>query len=198
HQVPPSFSALKVQGKRASDIMRSGSTVSLRGRDVHIHELGVTDVSLREGRFRIEVECSKGTYIRSLARDMGNDLETGAHLLGLRRVQSGNFNVGDAATLGELEAFIDGAPVDKSFIVTPRDAFRDYSSLVVKNGMRKRVQNGSDFPRGEVLNMSHGDKKIFIIFDEDQNVIAIADIDTEKWHITYLNTFHDTVVMANR
>jgi tRNA pseudouridine55 synthase len=197
HQIPPSFSALKVRGKRASDIMRSGSTVDLRGRDVHIHEMTVADISLGEGRFRIEVECAKGTYIRSLARDIGNDLETGGHLMGLRRVRSGNFDVRDSATLGELDAYIGGGAAEKSFIVAPGDAFRDYSSLVVKNGIRKRVQNGADFSPDDVLNMSHGDKKTFIIFDEDQNMIAIADIDTEKWHIAYLNTFHDAVVMAN-
>ncbi len=194
-QLPPSYSALKIGGKRASDIVRSGLTVDLKKRTVTVYDLAVTGFRPGGGAFDMEVECSKGTYIRSLARDIGNDLETGAHLSRLRRLESGRFSVNDAATLQELGKFMAGGQVGKNFILSPADALAGFSRIVVCNSARKKVLNGAIFPRDDVRTMSHGEKKMFAIFDEDQNVIAIADIDIEKWYITYLNTFHDVFSM---
>ncbi|MDR3238144.1 MAG: tRNA pseudouridine(55) synthase TruB, partial [Spirochaetia bacterium] len=85
-QLPPLYSALKIKGERASDIARRGEHVSLEPRRVFISAIDMTAYDSALGRISIEVLCSKGTYIRSIARDAGGILGTGAHCSALRRV----------------------------------------------------------------------------------------------------------------
>ncbi|MFN8508066.1 MAG: tRNA pseudouridine(55) synthase TruB [Dehalococcoidia bacterium] len=100
-QRPPAYSAVKVEGKRAYAVARGGGELELAARPVTVHSLALTD--LGGGRLAIRVHCGPGTYIRSLARDIGAALGCGAHLAALRRTSSGAFDVADAFTLGELE-----------------------------------------------------------------------------------------------
>ena len=100
-QVPPLFSAVMVNGKRAYDIARDGGTAELKSRPIDILEFEITKVELPEIDFRIV--CSKGTYIRSIARDFGLALGSGAHLTKLCRTKIGDYDVKDAL---EPEAFL--------------------------------------------------------------------------------------------
>jgi tRNA pseudouridine55 synthase len=93
-QVPPIFSAVMVNGKRAYDLARAGKEVELKERSITISEFELTEIRLPYVSFR--VVCSKGTYIRSLARDFGLALNSGAHLTALRRTKIGEYNVKDA------------------------------------------------------------------------------------------------------
>ena len=96
-QMPPIFSAKSVDGKRAYVMARKGKTVELRKNPVIIHNLELKNVDLPD--LTVHVECSKGTYIRSLARDLGEALNSGAHLTGLRRTRIGPYLLSDATTL---------------------------------------------------------------------------------------------------
>ncbi|MCL1841757.1 MAG: tRNA pseudouridine(55) synthase TruB, partial [Propionibacteriaceae bacterium] len=103
-QVPSSVSAIKVNGKRAYALVRAGQDVELKPRAVTIHRY---DVLARRDcapfvDLDVEVDCSSGTYIRALARDLGNDLGVGGHLTALRRTQVGAFAVADAVPLDEV------------------------------------------------------------------------------------------------
>lgn len=102
-QVPPVFSAIKKGGQKAYELARKGEEVKMDSRQVHIHELELERTSEKEISFR--VKCSKGTYIRSLAHDIGRVLNSGAHLSSLRRTKIGEFSVEEALTVTE---FIDG------------------------------------------------------------------------------------------
>lgn len=93
-QVPPLFSAVMVDGKRAYELAREGSHAELKSREIEIKEFEITGITLPDVSFR--VVCSKGTYIRSLARDFGRALQSGAYLTSLRRTRIGNFEVKDA------------------------------------------------------------------------------------------------------
>ena len=93
-QVPPIFSALKIDGKRAYESARKGEEPEMKKRLVQIHEIKLERSSAEIVKFR--VKCGKGTYIRSLARDIGESLKTGAYLNSLRREQVGLFDVADA------------------------------------------------------------------------------------------------------
>ena len=97
-QVPPIFSAVKIKGKRAFDYARNGEKVKLQPRKIVIKKIEVESFSLPY--LKIRVECSKGTYIRSLARDIGEELKCGAYLTELRRTRIGDFKVEDALTVG--------------------------------------------------------------------------------------------------
>lgn len=96
-QVPPIFSAVKIKGKRAFDYARNGEDVKLTPRKVVISKIEV--LSFSSPYLRIRVECSKGTYIRSLARDIGEELKCGAYLTELRRTRIGEFKVENAITV---------------------------------------------------------------------------------------------------
>lgn len=102
-QVPPAFSALHVDGKRASDLMRRGETVELPARPLHIYHLNLLDF---KGKYALlEVRCSKGTYIRALARDIAHACGSCAHLAALRRVAVGPFSLSEAAGCSKLSDF---------------------------------------------------------------------------------------------
>ncbi len=95
-QTPPIFSALKVEGKRAYDLAREGKVVEMKSRPTTIHYLDQIEIDLPFVHFR--VGCSKGTYIRSLAHDIGQALEVGGYLTSLRRTKIGQYDVGNALT----------------------------------------------------------------------------------------------------
>ena len=96
-QMPPIFSAKSVDGKRAYSLARQGKEVALKKHPVIIHKLELLSIDLPN--LSVHVECSKGTYIRSLARDLGEELNSGAHLTGLRRTRIGPYKVEDAISL---------------------------------------------------------------------------------------------------
>lgn len=106
-QVPPPYSAVKVKGKKAYEMAREGEDVDLSPRKIHVYSLEVLEWAPPE--VVIDVYCSSGTYVRSLANDLGNRLGCGAHLVGLRRTKSGRFTLRDAVPLRRLqEAFNKG------------------------------------------------------------------------------------------
>ena len=100
-QIPPLFSAIKIDGKRAYDIARSGATAEIKPKEITISTFEITRIALPEVDFR--VICSKGTYIRSLARDFGQALNSGAHLTALCRTRIGAYQLNNALTLTEFE-----------------------------------------------------------------------------------------------
>ena len=102
-QVPPVFSAIKVDGNRAYDLAREGETVVLASRPVHVETLTLVDLPDRDSAL-FETRCGKGTYVRSLARDMGRELGCLGHLIALRRTRVASFEEAQAVTIGRLEA----------------------------------------------------------------------------------------------
>lgn len=103
-QTPPIHSAVKVDGTRVYELARKGETVKLKSRQVTVSEFEITKIDLPQIEFR--VVCTKGTYIRSLADDFGEELGTGAHLSRLRRTKIGNFKVDDAYQLNDLITYL--------------------------------------------------------------------------------------------
>lgn len=99
-QTPPLFSAKKVEGTRAYELARAGETVELRQAKITIYEMELLECDLP--RIRIRVRCSKGTYIRSLAREIGEALDSGAHLTALRRTRSGGFTLARSLQLDDF------------------------------------------------------------------------------------------------
>jgi tRNA pseudouridine55 synthase len=123
-QVPPMVSAVQIGGKRLHDLARQGIEVDRPPRPVEVYKFSVDD-GPAPGVLAVEVECSSGTYVRTLAADLGTALGGGAHLRNLRRTAIGSFAVADAHSLDELERLGPAA------VLTPAEALRDYPSLVV-------------------------------------------------------------------
>lgn len=106
-QVPPAYSACKVDGKRAYDLARKGEEVELKPKVLVIDEIELQDFNSATMQATIRVVCSKGTYIRALARDIGLALGSGAHLVSLRRTRVGNVRVEDCMQVEDFSAWLD-------------------------------------------------------------------------------------------
>jgi len=111
-QVPPQFSAVKVDGARAYDLAREGERMELRARDLYVDELSVIDIP-DEGHARLRFVCGSGGYVRSIARDLGRDLGCLGHVKGLRRIWVGPFDLEGAVTLDALEPLARTPEIDR-------------------------------------------------------------------------------------
>lgn len=195
-QMPPDYSALKINGARASDLARSGKQVKLAERKITIFRLDITGIDLAGARFSIEVDCSKGTYIRSLARDIGEALGTGAYLESLRRTASGPFRIEDAVTLEAFAELVAGdAPVAGSFFRKPVDALAGYDRVVLGGEAAAGVLNGVPFTRDDVVSFEQrpGNEKydgLCAVLDGEHNLLAMVRIKLPEWQVEFCNVFN--------
>jgi len=140
-QVPPMYSALKHKGRRLHELARAGIEVKRQPRRVTIHRLEA--LQFESPRLTLRVNCSKGTYIRSLAMDIGERLDCGAHLIGLRRESSGPFSLADAislARLGDMEA------AEARALLLPADA-----ALTGLPHVNLEAEHATDLGHGKVV-----------------------------------------------
>jgi len=138
-QVPPSFSAVKYKGHRAYALARKGIRVALKKRNAMVHQLEIISVDLPD--ITMIVTCSRGTYIRSLAADLGKALGTGAHLRSLRRLSSGSFSAKEALCLRELEPdFPD--KILRQKVISLRDALPGIGETQVDGRTARKIRNG--------------------------------------------------------
>jgi tRNA pseudouridine55 synthase len=138
-QTPPMYSALKHKGRPLYELARAGIEVERKSRPVQIYRLELR--YWRTPRATLEVECSRGTYIRSLAHDLGQSLSCGAHLKSLVRLKYGCFDIRDAVSLPQLEqGFRNG---DWTKFIYPLDiVFRDWAAVVVDDAAADDIRNG--------------------------------------------------------
>ena len=138
-QIPPMVSAVKIDGRRLHELAREGIEVERKARPVTVHRF---TVSATEDPLvvRAEVECSSGTYVRTLAADLGTALGGGAHLRDLRRTAIGSFLLSDARPLAE---------VTPECLLSPAEALRDYPSITVTEAERIDIGHGKVLPRDE-------------------------------------------------
>jgi tRNA pseudouridine55 synthase len=135
-QIPPMVSAVQVEGKRLHELARQGIEVDRKPRKVTVHSFTVGE-ALAPGRFPIEVVCSSGTYIRSLAADIGTALGGGAHLRDLRRTAIGSFTVDQGVAIEALTP---------EHLLTPAQAMRDLASITVDGDLVAAIGHGKQLP----------------------------------------------------
>ncbi|NYH51548.1 tRNA pseudouridine55 synthase [Nocardiopsis arvandica] len=167
-QVPPQVSAIKVDGKRAYKSAREGKEVVLKARTVTVSEFAVTDVrrvSDADGEFvdvDAAVTCSSGTYIRSLARDMGADLGVGGHLTALRRTRVGPYDLSRARTLDQLAEEFTQVPLAEAVAAAfPARALTEQEARRIRHGNRIDPDGSGNGPVG--------------LFAPDGRVIALGE-----------------------
>lgn len=127
-QIPPMYSALKVNGKKLYELAREGREVERQPRHVDIAFIRILDINLPEVRFL--VGCSKGTYIRTLCADIGSRLGCGAAMAALKRTRVGNFRIEDAIRLSTVEELM-RLNTYESYVMPPDSVFMEYESAVV-------------------------------------------------------------------
>lgn len=152
-QVPPAYSAVRVQGTRAYKLARKGTDVQLARRKVIVHAIELLSVDLP--RVIVDVVCSPGTYIRSLAHDLGRVLETGAHLSGLRRTASGSHRVEDAVDSCLLDDDR-GRLLVMEHLVPMAEALPDMQIVQIGETLAARIQNGYHPAREEIQSQGQG------------------------------------------
>ncbi len=140
-QVPPMYSALKVNGQKLCDLARKGQTVERKPRPVTIHELAF--LGFQDDCLRLRVRCSKGTYIRTLCKDLGEALGCGGCMAQLRRVSAGSYTIGQAVP---LETLLESA--DPGQYLLPVDSlFASLPALTLTPNQETRCRNGNPFTR---------------------------------------------------
>lgn len=146
-QVPPRYAAIKKDGKKLYEYARAGVEVDMPGRPVTIYELEILEIRLPKVTYR--VRCSKGTYIRSLCRDVGADLGVGAVMTGLLRRSTGGFSLEDAVTLDQLKTAKEEGTLEQK--VLPMDVLlKDYPAVTCKPEGEKLLLNGNALPASAV------------------------------------------------
>ncbi len=144
-QIPPMYSALKINGKKLYELAREGKEVERQPRHVEISYIRILDMNIPDVRF--VVGCSKGTYIRSLCADIGEQLGCGAAMAQLKRTRVGNFRVEDAVTLSQMEELMRQGTYEK-YVIAPDSVFMEYAGAVVKRAFEDALSNGNKlYPR---------------------------------------------------
>lgn len=146
-QVPPMYSAIKVDGQKLYDLARDGKTIKREPRAVTIEQLNI--LSWNHPVFELDVVCSSGTYIRSLAYDIGEVLGVGAYLSGLQRIASGQFHIQSAVTLDAIMAEDDWY----QHIISPQVGLRDKPSIILDVDDIRSVQNGQFIERSSDMDV---------------------------------------------
>jgi len=142
-QVPPPYSAVKVKGRKAYEVARQGEEVDLTPRIIRVYSLEVLEWAPPE--VVIDVYCSSGTYVRSLAHDLGKELGCGAHLIGLRRTRSGRFTLRDAVPLRRLQEAFEAGDWYK-YLIPAAEALADWPMVELDADQVELVRHGHRIP----------------------------------------------------
>ncbi len=173
-QVPPPYSAIKVQGRKAYEMAREGEDVELQPRTIQVYSLELLEWNPPEAV--IDVFCSSGTYVRSLANDLGVSLGCGAHLVGLRRTKSGRFTLRDAVPLRRLqEAFHVGDWY--KFLIPAAEALGDWRSVELDGDQVELIRHGHRI-------LADGDVKGWVRgISQQGDLVALMELDeaTNEW-----------------
>lgn len=172
-QIPPMYSAIKVNGKKLYELARQGKEVKRKPRLVTIHELKILQMSLEQQEFTIEVTCSKGTYIRTLCQDIGEKLGCGAAMKSLVRTRVGRFGIEESMTLSEIEQEVKTKGADE-ILLPIASVFEQLRNCQVTEPAMKYLKNGNqvksslclldDPQEGEQVCMYGGDGDFYAIY----------------------------------
>lgn len=188
-QIPPMYSAKKVNGKRLYELAREGRVIERKPSLITIYRIDLDELDTANKEITITVECSKGTYIRTLCKDIGEKLLTKASMKHLLRTRSGNFYVEKSYRLDEIEDFIKNHTVEK-YITTVEEIFSELDSLYLEGYQSKLLDNGAPlefsnlssfigseitFLDGKLLRMYNERKEFRAVYqyNESKNVLKV-------------------------
>ena len=168
-QIPPMYSALRYKGKRLYELARKGEIVDRAARKIHIFSIDLVDLS--KDTINFEVTCSKGTYIRSIARDLGNQLGCGGHLSELIRTSQQNFSIDNANKIDI---------VSEDNIISLENAFDDLNTITLNKS------DTNAFINGVTLKLKLDHDNLLRVYDSSKNFIAIGKNNAQGFKHEYL------------
>ncbi|MBE6820322.1 MAG: tRNA pseudouridine(55) synthase TruB [Ruminococcaceae bacterium] len=174
-QLPPMYSAVSVNGQRLYDLARQGIEVERKAREVTVFSIEMLSENEQTGEFEISVECSSGTYIRTLIADLGEALGCGAVMTELRRTKANGFDISQAVTPEELEEKVKNGKIEE--VLVPVDkALEEYPVITVTEAQAKRFRNGGelDLQRLRCPKMLG----VYRIYAPEGNFIGLGEIGT--------------------
>ena len=170
-QVPPMYSAIKVNGNRLYTLARKGKVVERKARNVNIFSIRICEEVTKQGTV-IEVCCSPGTYIRTLCNDIGKKLGCGATMGNLQRTKVSSFSINNAYNLQDLSYFA------KSFLIPPSEVLQQYAELTIMQQAVKFLQNGNKISKNYVVKpcIPLKQNSMFRIYDSERNFFGLYKV----------------------
>lgn len=174
-QIPPIYSAIKVNGKKLYEYARKGQEVELKPRQIEIYDIKLIDYSMDEKQIKFEVFCGKGTYIRSLCEDIATKFETVGYMKSLKRTQVGNFKIDNSITIEELKNLIENnenIDIDdilKNKIITVEEIFKKFQSINLDEKKLEMFLNG-------VMLTQNLDEGVYKIYNKNSEFIGTGTI----------------------
>lgn len=177
-QIPPMYSALKVNGQKLCDLARAGKTVERKARQITVYDIVICEMDLP--RVTIEVHCSKGTYIRTLCHDIGQKLGCGGCMKSLRRTRAAGFTIEQALTLSQVQQAKEEGRLED--LIRPVDTvFSEYPALMVKATAQQKLLNGNALCADDFVFVQ---EEAFVqpvrIYDSNSRFTAVYGFQKEK------------------
>lgn len=174
-QIPPMYSAIKINGRKLYELAREGKEVERKQRNITIHNITI-DNFIDNKNFEITVSCSKGTYIRTLCNDIGEKLKCGAYMKELVRSKSGVFHIENSIKLDELDKLIKSNNISSALIDMDK-ILMDYPKYTVSNKASKFLYNGNKISLNYVINNNRiSDFNKIVVYDENNVLIGIYEV----------------------
>lgn len=171
-QIPPIYSAIKVNGKKLYEYARKGQQVEIKARTIEIYDINLTNIDIDKKQIEFEVFCGKGTYIRSLCEDIAKKIETVGYMKELKRIQVGTFKIEDSITINELQEKINDTEFIDKKIISIEKLFSKNKSIKLDNKKVKHFLNG-------VKITQNYDNGIYKIYNENNEFIGIGCIENK-------------------
>lgn len=148
-QIPPIYSAIKVNGKKLYEYARKDQEVEIKPRKIEIYNIELLNINEKQKQIEFQVSCSKGTYIRSLCEDIAQRLETVGYMLELKRIQVGNFNIKEAITIEQLENNIDNKEFIEENFIQFEEIFKNKEKIELDDRKLRLFLNGVQLTIGK-------------------------------------------------
>ena len=169
-QIPPMYSAIKVNGKKLYEYAREGKNIELQPRDIEIYDIKLNNVNSKENEIEFTVNCSKGTYIRSLCEDIATKLGTIGYMKELERTKVGTFTINDSITIEELES---NTEIAKKYVITMEELLEATPEIILEDRKIELLLNGV------LINVDKPDG-IYKIYDINNKFIGTGTINNKK------------------
>ena len=194
-QIPPMYSAIKVNGKKLYEYARSGQTVELKPRQIEIYDINLMSIDADANEIQFKVSCSKGTYIRSLCEDIAEKFNTVGYMKELNRTKVGKFKIEQSINIDELENKKDDIDYLKKHIISVKEFFKDYPNIELSNSQLQKFLNGVKIKIEEIdgLYNIYSDGKYIGIAECKSKVIKRELIVGNSWY-GYAHIAHATVL----
>lgn len=168
-QMPPIYSAIKVNGKKLYEYARKGQNVEIKPREIEIYDIKLMNIDAQKKQIQFEVFCGKGTYIRSLCEDIAEKLETVGYMENLKRIQVGDFKIQESSKIQELEENKEDTKYLESKIISVEEIFKNKEKIKLDDRKMQLFLNGVKITQNQ-------ENDIYRIYDKNEKFIGIGII----------------------